>query len=180
MRNKSVLKRIGIALAVTVTALVLLFVALGIYRQISYRQNLIACDALNDNGPWGRGGIWCSNDDKYYLATIEGTSMVCFYANINDSWLRSYIEPYARHPSGKCTFNYDGTHSYTLHWRASAENDVLTLVAESYPYALSDEVRLPCEKKIVFRKSDKTADELPFAEDFKALCAHVNELMENQ
>ena len=34
MRNKSVLKRTGIALAVTVTALVLLFVALGMVRTI--------------------------------------------------------------------------------------------------------------------------------------------------
>ena len=177
-KNKSVPKRIMIALAFAVTALALLLVAFWIYGKISYKKNLIACDTLCDNGPWERGGIWCSNDEKYYLATIPGTSMVYFYVNIDGSWLRSDICPYTRHPSGKCTFNYDGTHYYTLHWKASAENDVLTLIAGSYPYGLSDEVRLPCDKKIVFRKSALTADELPFAEDFNALCAHIEELME--
>lgn len=164
-------------LKIVITVLVVIAVIAFFKIRRSYRMD--ALKTLLKDGPWTQGGIWCSDDDKYYLVSIDGTSMVYFYAYVDDenAWVKAGFSPFERSPSGKCGFYGDASENYYgLRWTASVKNNTLKLKAHNRPNERDG--RLPCGKKIVFRKTDKTVDDLPFAEDFNALCAHIEELME--
>jgi hypothetical protein len=58
-----------------------------------------------------------------------------------------------------------------LYWKASAKEGALVLKTDRYPVINYD--RLPCPRKIIFKKTDKTIDDLPFKEDYKELLEKV-------
>ena len=174
--GKTIIKHIIIGAVALIPILAVLLVVFFVRSYNSIDQNRIAGDNLRDKGPWTQGGIWVSDDGNNYLVTVEETSTVYFYTYVNDVWIRDVFSAFPGSPAGKCWFDISTTKHYELFWEAYVDDDVLTLKTEMYPFLNGD--RLPCDKKIVFRKTAKTADELPFAEDFNALCAHIEELME--
>ncbi len=139
------------------------------FMDISRERGIEAVKELERQGPWEQGGIWASDDGKYYLVSIDGTRMVYMYAYIDaeSAWLKGYFEPYNVSASGKSYFDNSEKRSYALHWKASAEDGTLILKAERNPF--EDYMRLPCDRTIKFVKTDKTKEDLPFREDYEEL-----------
>jgi hypothetical protein len=175
--NRKIIKRILIALGIVIIVFVLLVVAFFVWLDIGIRHNEIAGDDLRQNGPWGRGEIWVSTDGNYYLVPVEEEGEIYFYAYVGEAWVKSFFYPYAATASGRCLFTGSGPEKYELYWEASVKDDSLILKTEWYPSRKNG--RLPCPREIIFYKTNKTADDLPFKEDLEELREYIESLRQD-
>ncbi len=173
-KDSKVKKRSGYKYIIIVPVLALMLVMALIiwymnYMDMSRERGIEAVKVLEQQGPWEQGGIWASDDEKYYLVSIDGTRMVYMYAYVDaeNVWLKGYFEPYTVSASGKSFFENSDKESYALHWKASVEDGTLVLKAERNIF--ENYMRLPCDKTIRFVKTDKTKEDLPFREDYEEL-----------
>ncbi len=157
-------------------SLVILSASFVIYLKWSIEDQRVAQQELLNKGPWSQGGIWSSEDGNYYLVPAESVNSAglygcSLYACVGDAWFKAGFSPEHHSPAGRSNFFGTGFDYYVLYWKASLKEGALVLKTERYPVINYD--RLPCPRKIIFKKTDKTIDDLPFKEDYKELLEKV-------